>query len=361
MNLEERMRILLIFTCLSVEISAKRQPNYCHRTRTLGDVMDNGISGPRATKAERQSAYSQQVIFDKSNTKTREFLKNCDYGFLDEFLERSVSDKFVNMDRALNFLKLNTVKNWETGVLENENRMEYLKDGSKQDLSECVRKCAEDDEQESYLGRSYEEQKERFYDPDFTRLTNGGSWRTKLASLFCDFSQIILNYTCAIQEKPHFMCSDCVRYLPASMLEKVPDSIWFFETAKGIDLKRKIPKPEGCHINKDQTLPSSEIKCGIQNSYDGITLKDSKNPARFKPRTDIVNGDISLDGEWPWQVSLRRIRNNNSYCGGSIIDSTTIVTAAHCLWECRNKGKTRRSSCSASDDESGFWLEKKFF
>ncbi|XP_069821361.1 chymotrypsin B-like [Dendropsophus ebraccatus] len=43
----------------------------------------------------------------------------------------------------------------------------------------------------------------------------------------------------------------------------------------------------------------------------------------------IVNGEEAVPGSWPWQVSLQD-RTGWHYCGGSLINSNWVVTAAHC-------------------------------
>ncbi|XP_053548707.1 chymotrypsinogen A-like [Bombina bombina] len=43
----------------------------------------------------------------------------------------------------------------------------------------------------------------------------------------------------------------------------------------------------------------------------------------------IVNGEAAVPGSWPWQVSLQD-RTGWHYCGGSLINSGWVVTAAHC-------------------------------
>ncbi|XP_077130091.1 transmembrane protease serine 9-like [Ranitomeya variabilis] len=47
----------------------------------------------------------------------------------------------------------------------------------------------------------------------------------------------------------------------------------------------------------------------------------------------VVGGTDALDGEWPWQVSLLyRVRSSYYHaCGGSLITSQWVLTAAHCF------------------------------
>jgi len=47
-------------------------------------------------------------------------------------------------------------------------------------------------------------------------------------------------------------------------------------------------------------------------------------------RTRIVGGQAVEKNEYPWQVALVRTGRNQPFCGGSLLTSTTVITAAHC-------------------------------
>ncbi|KAG8594388.1 hypothetical protein GDO81_001181, partial [Engystomops pustulosus] len=58
--------------------------------------------------------------------------------------------------------------------------------------------------------------------------------------------------------------------------------------------------------------------------------------ASMTPYNRIVGGTDAVEGEWPWQASLLYTEQGKLYhlCGGSLITSRWVLTAAHCV----NKG-----------------------
>lgn len=56
----------------------------------------------------------------------------------------------------------------------------------------------------------------------------------------------------------------------------------------------------------------------------------SATPTARTPR--IIGGTVVPDGGWPWIVSIRRSADDGLQCGGSVIASDLILTAAHCIY-----------------------------
>jgi secreted trypsin-like serine protease len=52
-------------------------------------------------------------------------------------------------------------------------------------------------------------------------------------------------------------------------------------------------------------------------------------PSKFEPQ--IVGGTEAPSGMLPWQVGLVLLPSKTLFCGGSIIDSGWVLTAAHCV------------------------------
>lgn len=77
------------------------------------------------------------------------------------------------------------------------------------------------------------------------------------------------------------------------------------------------------------TLVSSILAiCAIS-----IVAADDSKQFRFaalQPR--IVGGRRAVDGQFQYQVSLRKVQNGSHMCGASIISSRFLLTAAHCTY-----------------------------
>jgi trypsin len=69
------------------------------------------------------------------------------------------------------------------------------------------------------------------------------------------------------------------------------------------------------------------------------------------PASAIVDGDPTAITSAPWQVSLRD--GAGHFCGGSVIDATTILTAAHCVEGSSPGDIVVRAGVTDRDDVSG--------
>lgn len=85
------------------------------------------------------------------------------------------------------------------------------------------------------------------------------------------------------------------------------------------------PRHVCCRRLSRPNLPVSQVnrQCGTRNSQ-GINGR-IKNPV-------YVDGDSEF-GEYPWQVAILKKNPKESVyvCGGTLIDSLHIITAAHCV------------------------------
>jgi len=73
-------------------------------------------------------------------------------------------------------------------------------------------------------------------------------------------------------------------------------------------------------------------RCGVPNrpiTYDQETGLDKEALERLSPELRIKGGINAQKNEWPWIAGI--YKSNKQFCGGSLIDSTHILTAAHCV------------------------------
>ena len=73
----------------------------------------------------------------------------------------------------------------------------------------------------------------------------------------------------------------------------------------------------------------------IQNNkpYSSFSVNDGLNLAscglQSSSKSYIIGGTDAAPGAWPWQAAL--FKDHNFNCGGSLIDPSWVLTAAHCI------------------------------
>lgn len=104
---------------------------------------------------------------------------------------------------------------------------------------------------------------------------------------------------------------------------------------------RESMESENNVIRESAHKSQQDYICGravANNKYKEILLKDqsyqvSLSRTKYRPieirMPRIIGGDETTPGEFPWAASIKL--NNQPICGGSLIDRSWILTAAHCV------------------------------
>lgn len=79
-----------------------------------------------------------------------------------------------------------------------------------------------------------------------------------------------------------------------------------------------------------------DIDDAVATAVPHLPLPDDSSTAAFVPR--IVGGTLATHGEFPGSVSLQT-RQGFHFCGGTLIDESHVLTAAHCVTDERGRVK----------------------
>ncbi|XP_069057946.1 transmembrane protease serine 3-like [Pleurodeles waltl] len=81
--------------------------------------------------------------------------------------------------------------------------------------------------------------------------------------------------------------------------------------------------------DKPKTIESFLLPVQSCPAQQGVSLQCTDCGRRLAVGQRIIGGSPSSEGSWPWQVSLHW--EGQHICGGSIISSQWVLTAAHCF------------------------------
>lgn len=101
------------------------------------------------------------------------------------------------------------------------------------------------------------------------------------------------------------------------------------------DTTEPEPEPEP---GSDTTVSSPSVSTNLQSSptstQEGVACGVRRDVGACMERARIVGGGTAGCNEWPWQVGLLARQgfsiSSDPFCGGTLINSRYVVTAAHC-------------------------------
>jgi len=283
----------------------------------LSDYLRSQKTNRRPRKANKDDKAQITPISSNQIQLSRQalsFLEKCNYRFVNNFVQRN-HDNGDKMNPILNILQLYSPGHWEK-FTESQLDLDLKDEDAKEELESCVSKCTKKDFWDDLRGKAYEEQLEKYRAEKITK-------------------------------KPDYTCPKCVKYLPARFLAKVPDKLWDIRprptTTTTTTTQAPTTTPEGTTFtittetpapaSFTPPIPTRTVRCGVRNIYkESNNLNDPDNLNRFGDRR-VIGGDKTNHGEFPWQACLREKTEGETFCGGTLINSWTVLTAAHCLHE----------------------------
>ncbi|KAK1341930.1 hypothetical protein QTO34_016681 [Cnephaeus nilssonii] len=139
---------------------------------------------------------------------------------------------------------------------------------------------------------------------------NGGSCEDQLQSYICFCPEDFEGRNCETNKNSQLICENenggCDQYC-----------------SNHVEAKRS------CRCHEGYTLQSDEVSCAPTVEYPcgKIPVLEKRNDSQ--PQGRIVGGKVCPKGECPWQAAL--ILDGRLLCGGTLIDTTWVVSAAHCF------------------------------
>ncbi|XP_016007405.2 coagulation factor VII isoform X2 [Rousettus aegyptiacus] len=139
---------------------------------------------------------------------------------------------------------------------------------------------------------------------------NGGSCEDHLQSYICFCPDDFEGRNCETNKNDQLICENenggCEQYC-----------------SNHVEAKRS------CWCHEGYTLQADEVSCAPTVDYPcgKVPVLEKRNVSQFHGR--IIGGKVCPKGECPWQVALKL--NGVLLCGGTLINTTWVVSAAHCF------------------------------
>ncbi|XP_026886638.2 transmembrane protease serine 3 [Electrophorus electricus] len=134
---------------------------------------------------------------------------------------------------------------------------------------------------------------------------------------------------CSDDWDPDLGSSACKQLGYSSYVESGSTSLSTIEQ----DLQNNLVSMNLSHLSALHTIKihsATDLSKTECSSGKVITLKCLECGSRPQFSTRIVGGNLSQEGQFPWQVSLHI--QHKHLCGGSIVTARWILTAAHCVY-----------------------------
>lgn len=95
--------------------------------------------------------------------------------------------------------------------------------------------------------------------------------------------------------------------------------------------QNKVPTENSCYATEpafDAWKSTNFVgSCGIQ----AIRPNDNILNESVAKENKLIHGADATKGSWPWMASLRRSYHAAHFCGGVLISTRVVVSAAHCI------------------------------